>query len=133
MASSELDSEVTAFTCGSGVLQDNNEAQRAFAIKDARLNESTLDFKSEIVPAFLPGAGIYCFKVTLLPKEYKTPDWFAQWNMSSGEVEAAMKNHKQFNGSTTFNLETFLTNLWATTLQLHKPKVAEFYCFVKKD
>jgi hypothetical protein len=133
VASSELEPGITAFMCGSGELQENNEAQRAFAIKEARLNESTLDFKAEIVPSFLPGAGIYCFKVSLHPKEYKTPDWFAQWNMSSGQVEAAMKNPKQFNGSTTFNLETFLTNLWATTLQLHKPKVAEFYCYVKKD
>ena len=144
VASPELEAEVTAFKCGvpsdrdqkgksPQQLTQNDEATRAFAIKDARLNESTLDFRAEIVPAFLPGEGIYCFKSTLRPKGYKMPDWFADWNMSSEQAETWRKNPKEFNGATTFNLEAFLRNLWATTLQVQKPKVAEFYCYVKKD
>lgn len=143
VASPELEAEVTAFKCEAPneikkgkapqQLSKNEDATRAFAIKDARLNESTLDFKAEIVPAFLPGAGIYCFKSTLRPKGYKLPDWFTDWNMSSEQAETWRRNPKEFNGATTFNLEAFLRNLWATNLQVQRPKVAEFYCYVKKD
>jgi hypothetical protein len=99
VSSSELGSEITAFTCGPDVLHESNDAQRAFSIKEARLNESTLDFKAEIVPSFVPGAGTYCFRVILFPKTYKTPDWFSELNMTSEQVEASIRNPTHFNGS----------------------------------
>lgn len=141
MESPELEAEVVAYMCGtpdgsSGGQQpllQNDELKRAFAVKDAAVNESTVDFKAEVTPAFLPGTGIYSFRVILRPKEYKSPSWFKEWNMDMGQVEAWKKSPRDFNGATTFNLEAFLTNLWATSQQLHRPKVAEFYCYIKRD
>lgn len=140
IASPELESEVTAFTCGgsqqaSGVqaLNETEGIRRAFSVKDAYVRESAIDYTAEIIPAALQGAGIYCFKTTLRPKAYKVPDWISAWDMDSGLVEAWRSSPEDFNGATTFNLKALIVNLWQNTLQTHRPIVAEFYSYVKKD
>ena len=141
LESPALETEVEGYMCGAAGgegadtqrLVLNEDVERAFAVKEAALNEATIDLKAEVTPAFLPAAGIYCFKVTLRPKEFKNPAWFKDWNMDVGQVEVWKRSPRDFNGATTFNLETFLTNLWATTRQQHRPHVAEFYCYVRKD
>lgn len=142
VASPELEAEVTAFTCGSlgevktdkgpQPLTENGEVKRAFTIRNARVSGSAIDLTAEIIPAALPGAGVYCFKTILRPKVYSMPDWVSGWDMESGLVEAWKKAPKDFNGATTFNLKAFLTNLWENTLQSNRPKVAEFYSYIEK-
>jgi hypothetical protein len=141
VASPELESEVSAFTCngasgqssGTQSLSETEGIRRAFIVKDAYLSESAIDYTAEIIPAALQGAGTYCFKTTLRPKTYKMPDWVSIWDMDSGLVEAWKASPKDFNGATTFNLKALLTNLWDNTLQTNQPVVAEFYSYVRQD
>jgi len=133
----ELKPEISVFKCGTEQnpnADQNNEAEavRGLNIK-ANLNESKIDLKADVVPTNLPDIGIYGFQIILRPSNYQMPDWVINWNMDGGKVEEWRTSPNDFNGATTYNLKPFLTNLWENTLQIHNPKVAELYCYIKKE
>lgn len=143
-ATPALVDEVTAFKCGPtpgqdgkqprqpGAMTENGAAARAFKVNRAELTGSGLALAAEVTPSLLPGDGIYCYKVVLRPQDYKLPDWVSQWDMDGRRIEEWKRAPGDFGGSTTYNLKPFLDNLWATTLQVHRPKVAELYCYVQR-
>lgn len=143
-ASSELVPVVTAFKCGGGErasnslerhpesLAENGEAARAFTVKTARLSGSEVKIEVEVTPASLPGDATYCYRFVLQPRDYHLPGWISEWDMDGRKIEEWKRAPNSFNGSTTYNLNHFLSDLWATTLQVHKPKVAEIYCYIQR-
>ena len=84
-------------------------------------NELTIEFilNSES----LPGDDVYLYKVTLCPKlnSYQTPDWCSDWDMGT-----------ERNGAKTLNLVSFVRGLMDTTVNQHKPEIAQFYFYIKK-
>jgi hypothetical protein len=111
---------------------ESNEAKRAFNVKVASISGSEIKLETELSPALLPADSVHCFRIILRPKEYRTPSWLSDWDMDTRQIEEWRKNPPSFNGATTFNLKHFLENLWATTVQLSQPKVAEVYCYIQK-
>ena len=66
-------------------------------------------------------SGVYLYEVTLLPgiDSYRTPDWCSDWDMGRAR-----------DGAKTLNLANFVRHLSQVTVQIHKPKIAQFYCYI---
>lgn len=148
---SPLAAEVTAWRCtgnrgsaaaGSGQnaaeaekptsLVDTPAAQGALSVKNAEISGSELRLRAEVSPSSLPGDGVYCFRIQLRPKGYRSPLWFSEWNMTQDDAERWRQSPKDFNGAMTLNIKDFLESLFVTVLQSQRPKVAELYCYVQK-
>ena len=84
-------------------------------------NELRVDFNSD--SESLPGRTVYLYEVTLRPKtnSYQVPKWCSEWDMG---VER--------DGSKTLNLVNFVRGLSQVTVRVHAPKIAQFYCYIRK-
>lgn len=109
-------------------------ALKGFEVDNFSFETSTLKFNVSIIPASLPGEGIYCFKTIIRPRQnaYSLPGWISEWDMNQELINKWRKNRHQFKGSTTLNLKIFLTNIWQIIYQKNKPKIAKLYCYIKK-
>ena len=128
---SSLDPEIAAWKSQSDQLADSPQAARALNIKNAALSGESLKVDVDLTPPSLPGSGIYCFRAILRPKNYQPPQWVADWDMPTSQIEAWRLKPDDFNGATTFNLKPFLSDLREAVLQL-RPKVGELYWYVRK-
>lgn len=131
----ELEFEVVAKQCQPNPSAESREAKRIFALvasEEARQSfiiehitpsNAGVQIEIEITPETLPGKGIYQYEVILRPQEsaYQMPVWFSRWDMGNTRE-----------GSKTLNLNRFLSDLWQATFQIHRPKVAQFYCYIQK-
>ena len=68
-------------------------------------------------------SAVYLYEVTLLPgiDSYRTPDWCSDWDMGRAR-----------DGAKTLNLVNFVRDLSQVTVQIHKPKIAQFHCYIGK-
>ena len=68
-------------------------------------------------------SAVYLYEVTLLPgiDSYGTPDWCSDWDMGRAR-----------DGAKTLNLVNFVRDLSQVTVQIHKPKIAQFHCYIGK-
>jgi hypothetical protein len=119
----ELEPEVIAHLCQSNTLVESLEAKRSFVIEQITLSDAGITFQAKLTPTLLSSNGIYCYEVILRPKAsaYQMPDWFSAWNMDTTQE-----------GFKTLNLNRLLSGLWRATVQIHQPKIAKFYCYIKK-
>jgi hypothetical protein len=111
---------------------ENLEAKRCLEISMVELNDSKLKLEGQLAAGSLPGDGVYCFEVILRPNNYKLPDWVSKWDMDTRLLEHWLQNKADFNGATTLNLRAFLNDLLETTVELHRPKLAKFYLYVRR-
>ena len=83
-------------------------------------NELSVDFS--LTSKDLPSA-VYLYEVTLHPgiDKYRAPDWCTDWDMGS-----------ERDGSKTLNLVNFVRNLSQVTAREHRPKIAQFHCYIEK-
>jgi hypothetical protein len=65
----------------------------------------------------------YLYEVTLSPDvdAYQAPKWCSDWDMG-GERD----------GSKTLNLVNFVRDLSQVTARMHRPKIAQFHCYIGK-
>ena len=96
------------------------------------ISEGNLTFKAKINAKELQKGDIYRYEVIIKPKSYLLPDWISQWDMDVTKLQEWNQGKEKFNGSTTLNLMRFLTDFSRTNMQVHKPKIAHFYCYVKR-
>ncbi|MBI1923903.1 hypothetical protein HYR99_06595 [Candidatus Poribacteria bacterium] len=130
MEFTELESEVVArqyeqkdkLAKSMDELEESEEAKQILVIEQIASNGG-VKFHAKLTPPSLSSDRIYIYDVTLRPKEsaYRMPAWFSAWDMGTAQ-----------DGSRTLNLNRFLSDLWRATVQIHHPKVARFYCYVKK-
>ena len=121
------DSVIVKHAPEKGQTQKYSAAQKCLEVTSKLLrkehkNELTVDFS--LTPQCLPDQdAIYLYEVTLSPRidEYGVPDWCLTWDMG-----------KKQRGSKTFNLVNFVRDLSQVTAQLHHPRIAKFYFFIKK-
>lgn len=122
------DSVIVKHAPEEGQTQEYSAAQKCLEVTSKFLkkeykNELTVDFS--LTPQCLPDQdAIYLYEVTLSPRinEYGVPDWCLVWDMGS----------KTQHGSKTFNLVNFVRSLSQVTAQLHHPRIAKFYFYIKK-
>lgn len=138
---SELNADIAAWKCDDKVqnlpapLVESSSAREAFNIRNASLNSEkhTLQFEAQIKPKALPGPGNYCYRIILRPATYQLSSWISEWDLPIMQIEAARKNQQGFDGSRTYNLKSFLNTLWGATQEKHRPKVADLYCYLKRE
>ena len=68
-------------------------------------------------------SGVYLYEVTLFPgiDSYRTPDWCSDWDMGRAR-----------DGAKTLNLVNFIRDLSQVNVRIHKPKIAQFHCYIGK-
>lgn len=128
----DLDVRTSVWKSQPDGLVESEAASRAIKINSATLFENEVRIEVEIAAASLPGNGIYCLKTVVHPKQFTMPSWVTEWDMPSRLIERWARNPAEFNGATTFNLKPFLDDLLQTTIQLNRPKLAEFNCYIKR-
>lgn len=137
--SNELVPEIEALTCTNSGAQNpsafsgNQNLQAALSVDATFTKPEGLSLKVTVAPEKFDNAEVNAFRVILRPKTIELPKWIAEWNMSDPEIEVWHKNPPSFDGSRTYNLRYFLQTLWSTTQNVHRPKVADFYCYIKPD
>lgn len=106
---------------------DSTEAARSFSIEDIRIlgsgSDVKISFSAKLTPSSLSYGGIYRYEVILRPEAsaYRTPTWCMEWDMGA-----------TLDGCKTLNLNRFLSDLQRATVQIHRPKVAKFYCYIQR-
>jgi hypothetical protein len=127
--------EVTGMKYQGDKFAASDKANNSIIVKPVSLAnlELALDFK--LLVSNLQGKGIYSFEIALHPKpeSYSMPKWISEWDMDIGKIDDWRKEKKQFKGNTTLNLSRFINDLWQTTVQVHKHKIARLYCYIKKE
>lgn len=106
--------------------------QSVLGIQSSMVENQRINLKLEIPTKKLESETIYGFHIILRPKEYSLPKWINEWNMTGEQVEEWRKNPASFDGTKTYNLLPFLQTLWETTRQVHNPKVADFYIYLRR-
>lgn len=83
-------------------------------------NELTVEFT---LTTSLPRRAVYLYEVTLHPEidTYMVPEWCSKWDMGTGR-----------NGARTLNLLNFVDGLTDIAVSEHRPKIAQFYFYIKK-
>ena len=68
-------------------------------------------------------SAVYLYEVTLSPgiDTYRSPEWCSNWDMGAAR-----------DGSKTLNLVNFVQNLSQVTARRHRPKIAQFHCYIEK-
>ncbi len=96
---------------------------RSLDIQTIKLSQKDLKFTARLEPSLLKGEGIYSYHIIIRPQTdaYEIPTWCQKWNMGI-----------TFDGSKTVNLNRFVGNLLESTIQARKPKIADFYCYIRK-
>ncbi|MBI3650567.1 MAG: hypothetical protein HY231_05910 [Acidobacteria bacterium] len=126
-----VDTEISAWKFTNPHLESNEEAKQAVKVNGINFTEGKMNVELTLNAMQLPAKSIHCFRVVLRPKEYRLPEGFSRWDMPLNLVEEWRRHPQSFNGATTYNLKPFLNDLWETLVQLHKPKIADFYFFVQ--
>lgn len=123
--SKKLKASVIAKTRSGGQDEESLVAQKCLKVtssvsKNGLRNELTVDFS--LTPRSLK-RGIYLYEVILSPNidGYRAPDWCQVWDMGL-----------ERDGSKTLNLVNFVRDLSQVTAQIHRPKIARFYCYIEK-
>jgi hypothetical protein len=80
-------------------------AEKALNFKDWQINSNQLEFTTSISPNNFPESNIYYLAVDVVAKDLQKPDWWSEWNLSSGS-----------DGSKTSNLYGFMNSLKNITL-----------------
>ena len=105
-----------------GKTEESPDARKCLDVTPTFLeNELTVDFS--LTPQSLPKENtIYLYEVTLVPKidRYGVPEWCSAWDMGMGR-----------DGSKTLNLVNFVQDLSQIAAQIHRPKIAKFYFYIK--
>ena len=85
------------------------------------INGLTIDFNLD--SQSLPGRAVYLYEVTLRPdiNVFQIPEWCSDWDMGGART-----------GYQTLNLLNFVRDLSRVTTLTHKPKIAQFYCYIEK-
>ena len=89
------------------------------------LNDNKLEFTTSINPGNFDESNVYYFKVDVMAKDLQKPDWWKEWNLSSGN-----------DGSKTSNLYGFMNSLKNITLNSMDEStltVGRFCYAVQKD
>ena len=109
-----------------GETQESPDAQRCLEVKskltkNSDSNELSAEFT--LNSRALLGSVVYLYEVILRPEisTYRAPDWCSKWDMGD-----------ERNGAKTLNLVNFVRGLMDTTVNEHKPKIAQFYFYIKK-
>ena len=108
-----------------GKTKINREAQECMNVKSETSenedgNKLSVDFS--LASKDLQNA-IYLYEVTLRPgiDSYRAPGWCSTWDMGAGR-----------DGSKTLNLVNFVRDLSQVTARMHRPKIAQFHCYIRK-
>ncbi len=80
-------------------------AAKALDFKNWQINDNQLNFITTINPKNLTESNVYYFKVDVTAKDLQKPDWWSEWNLSSGN-----------DGAKTSNLYGFMNSLKNITL-----------------
>jgi len=140
--SEQLEPEVESMICSQAGSSDSGAGNtRSFTsypsaagaiVVNAQLNKPEgINLKIDVAPEKLEGSEVNAFHLILRPKQTSLPGWIDEWNMTDSEIEMWKRNPAEFNGTKTYNLKHFLQTLWTTTLNVHKPKAADFYLYIK--
>jgi hypothetical protein len=129
--STDLESEITVSGCGSETTGSNGENPVSVTASQAGQNKIALTTKAD--SNRFGGDGARGFKVTLRPKRLELPNWVSEMNMTGDQIERWFQNSAQFDGSRTYNLEPFLYSLLSEIERGSRPKLAEFYIFLKRS
>ncbi|MDE0466388.1 MAG: hypothetical protein OYL97_04975 [Candidatus Poribacteria bacterium] len=108
-----------------GETQISGEAKKCLTVRSELLeNEDSNKLSTEFsLESSSLESAIYLYEVTLYPAidSYREPKWCSEWDMGTGR-----------DGSKTLNLVKFVRNLSQVTARMHRPKMAQFYCYIKK-
>ncbi len=107
--------------------ENANQESSTEPVKPQSKNRDKINVKIKVFPEKLEPQSTNCFRLSLYASKNSLPDWVADWNMSVQQIEEWKKKGTPFDGSKTYNLSPFLQTILNTT----KPKVADFYLFVK--
>lgn len=140
--SEQLEPEINSMVCTKSESADANAKNTSSFVQqsavataldvDAKVTKPEgIVLKINIAPEKLDGNEVNAFRIILRPKQSSLPDWIDEWNMTDSEISVWNKNPAQFDGTKTYNLKHFLQTLWTTTQNVHKPKVADFYLYIK--
>ena len=125
--SKRFEVSVTAKHAPKGATEISLEAQECLEVtptfsRGEDDNELSVDFSldSRSLPR---GKVIYLYEVTLRPEidTYRAPDWCSDWDMGDAR-----------DGSKTLNLVNFVRDLSQVTAREHRPKIAQFHCYIGK-
>lgn len=140
--SGELEQEINSFVCTINESADvNTQNKSSFApqssvnnavnIEEKNITPEGIKLKIKVMPEKLESGEVNAFQIILRPQQASLPNWVDEWNMTDSDINPWIKNPEQFDGTKTYNLKHFLQTLWTTTQNVHKPKVAEFYLYIK--
>ena len=121
--------EVSIIATGSdeGETKISKDAQEYLKVTSTLLKnengkeELNVDFSLDSLS--LPRKSVYLYGVTLSPNvdKYWAPEWCSDWDMGD-----------ERNGAKTLNLVNFVRDLSLVTARTHRPKIAQFYCYIGK-
>ncbi|MFN7923536.1 MAG: hypothetical protein U0Q16_25775 [Bryobacteraceae bacterium] len=113
--------------CPDGPYCQEPDLRQAMTVEGIQVTSGELRFRVNLEDAALQSGELYRFQILLVPApgSYLLPPWVGQWNQDAVAAEHA------FDGSKTLNLDLFLRNLWDSAL-LQRPRVGEYYCYLKK-
>lgn len=106
-------------------------AVETLVFEEKAVKSGGIHLKINVASEKLEKDEVTAFHIILRPKQSTLPEWIERWNMTDSEISAWSKNATGFDGTKTYNLKHFLQTLWTTTQNVHKPKVADFYLYIK--
>jgi len=104
---------------------ENNE-------KEDSSNTYKINLTAKILPEKIEANSVNCFHVVLRPEKYSLPKWISEWNLTDGEIENWNRDKNPVKGK-TYNLAPFLQTILNSTIEEHKPKITDFYFYVKQN
>lgn len=120
---------------GNGSINANNISQSATVKNNPNEDSSnsyTVNLTAKVLPEKLEANSINCFHIILYPEKYSLPGWVSEWNLTDQEIEIWNKTKNTYKGK-TYNLVPFLQTILNSTIEEHKPKVADFYFYLKQN
>lgn len=131
--SEQLEPEINSMVCSGGASSfvQQPAIRDALSIDAKTTKPEGINLIINIAPEKIEKDEVNAFHLILRPKQSSLPDWVNEWNMTDAEISDWSRNKNQFNGTKTYNLKHFLQTLWTTTENVHKPKVADFYLYIK--
>ena len=121
-----FETSIVAKHATQGKTEISIEAKKCLAVtselsKNGDINGLKVDFNLD--SPSLPSRAVHLYEVTLRPDidEFQIPEWCSEWDMGGARI-----------GYQTLNLLHFVRNLSQVTARTHKPKIAQFYCYIEK-
>ena len=105
---------------------DSATANEAIVASIKGSDPQTAALTVEIDPRKLAPPGVYAFelRLSLPPESAKLPLWCHAWDMSDSKLS---------DGTKTYNLQPFLSDLWTAVLIAKKPEIGRFYLYVQTN